>query len=142
MLIFSKIQPPSYFPYASVTSQGKTPLVHAIILMCRQKGEGMTHNDLELEPEVTSTNPAVDLGPFNTYKRGWALRNGHSVMPMLGELYIRCRKSRDSPYLLPTVIYFCLLKLSGFRYNNFCFFHFYNIYFALTMTPTPNVLPR
>lgn len=67
-----------------VTLQGKNPLVHVIIPMCRQKGEGMTHDDLELEPEVTSTNPAVDLGPFNAYKRGWPLRNGHSVMPMFG----------------------------------------------------------
>lgn len=73
--------------------------------MCRQKGEAMTHGDLDLEPEGTSTNPAVDLGPINAYKGGWPLRNGHSVRPMLVERHVRhSRKSRDSPHLLPTVI--------------------------------------
>lgn len=87
-----------------VTPQGKNFLVHAIIPMCRQKGEAMTHDNLELEPEGTSTNPAVDLGPINAYKGVWPLRNGHSVISMLVEIHIRCRKSMDSPNLLPTVI--------------------------------------
>lgn len=63
-------------------STGQEPLVRADIPMCRQKGEGTTHDDLELEPEVTSTDPAADLGPFNAYKKWqackkWPLCDAH-----------------------------------------------------------------
>lgn len=77
-----------------MTPQGKNTLVCTIIPMCKQKSEEMTHGHAELEPQVISANPTVRAGTLNAYLRGWPLRNGHSMVPMIVESYIRCRKSQ------------------------------------------------